>query len=88
MAIDVQSFPLIKEPRERVELVWSAGDAGVDGDMKQKHVLGDDGAFVLPLQAASSHGRVQQEQQRAQQKICRVKAAQTAKAPGAVVSRA
>ena len=35
MAINVQSFPLIKEPRERVELVWGAGDAGVDGDMKQ-----------------------------------------------------
>ena len=68
MAMNVQSFPLIEEPHERVELVWSAGDAGVDGDMKQKHVLGDDGAFVLPLQAASSHGRVQQTAARAAKK--------------------
>jgi hypothetical protein len=58
---------LIKESRERVELGWSAGDAGVDGDKYEtKHVLGDDGDFVL--RAASSHGRVQQEQQRTQQK--------------------
>ena len=35
MAMNVQSFPLIEEPRERVELVWSAVDAGVDGDVKQ-----------------------------------------------------
>lgn len=45
MAIDVQSFPLIKEPRERVELVWSAGDAGVDGDMKQS----TSSAMTVPL---------------------------------------
>lgn len=45
----------------------SAGDAGVDGDKYEtKHVLGDDGGFVL--RAASSHGRVQQEQQRTQQR--------------------
>jgi len=45
MAIDVQSFPLIKEPRERVELVWSAGDAGVDGNMKQS----TSSAMTVPL---------------------------------------
>jgi hypothetical protein len=68
MAINVQSLPLIKESRERVELVWSAGDAGVDGDMKQSTSSAMTVALCYGPQAASSHEMVQQEQQRTQQK--------------------
>jgi len=67
MAIDIQSFPLIKEPHERVELVWSAGDAGVDGDMKQS----TSSAMTVPLCYRYRPQAVTEgcsKQQRAQQK--------------------
>jgi hypothetical protein len=63
-----RASPLIKESRERVELVWSAGDAGVDGDMKQSTSSAMTVGLCYGPQAASSHEMVQQEQQRTQQK--------------------